>query len=179
MLLWWKVVELQDILTSCSDTLWIDIVPLRSKFIMLKTSGYDHHYLSHWALVTMIWCYKLWNHKMWSTLVQVMASCWMQLSHYSNRCWFVVSDVLWHIYTPRFYEVERGVYWYHLVRLSVRPSVRLSVCGQNRVRSVSSTILIGSISYLHILSSNFRRCVACNARFKIKKFEILANFLNL
>ena len=53
------------------------------------------------------------------------------------------------------------------VHLSVCPSVRLSVCGQNRVRSVSSTILIGSISYLHILSSNFRRCVACNARFNI------------
>ena len=62
------------------------------------------------------------------------------------------------------------------VRLSVRPSVRPSVCGQNRVRSVSSRILIGSISYLHILSSNFRRCVACNARFKMQKFEILANF---
>ena len=27
-----------------------------------------------------------------------------------------------HFYTPRFNEVERGVYWYHLVRLSVRPS---------------------------------------------------------
>ena len=53
---------------------------------------------------------------------------------------------------------------------SVRPSVRLSVCGQNRVRSVSSTILIGSISYLHILSSNQRRCVTCNASFKILKF---------
>ena len=74
-------------------------------------------------------------------------------------------------YTPRFNEVERGVYWYHLVRLSV--------CGQNHVCSVSSTILIGSISYLHILSSNFRRCVVCNARFKIQNFEILANFLNL
>ena len=47
-------------------------------------------------------------------------------------------------YTPRFNEVERGVYWFHLVRLSV--------CGQNRVRSVSSTILvlIGSISYFPI-----------------------------
>ena len=33
-----------------------------------------------------------------------------------------------HHYTPRFNEVERGVYWYHLVRLSVCPSVRLSVC---------------------------------------------------
>ena len=55
----------------------------------------------------------------------------------------------------------------------------LSVCGQNRVRSVSSTILIGSISYLHILSSNFRRCATCNVCFEILTFEILVNSLNL
>ena len=52
----------------------------------------------------------------------------------------------------------------------VRLSVRLSVCGQNRVCSVSSTILVGSISYLRILPSNLRRCVTC---------VILANSLNL
>ena len=57
--------------------------------------------------------------------------------------------------------------------------VRLSVCGQNRVRAVCSTILDGSISYLHILSSNFRRCVASNVHYKIQTFEILANSLNL
>ena len=85
-------------------------------------------------------------------------------------CWCILTT-FGTDYTPRFNEVERGVYWYHLVRLSV--------CGQNRVRSVSSTILIGSISYLHILSSNFRRCVVCNICFNIQKFEILANFLNL
>ena len=73
---------------------------------------------------------------------------------------------------PRFNEVERG---YTGCTLSVRPSV----CGQNRVRSVSSTILIGSFSYLHILSSNFRRFVACNVCFKIQTFEILVNSLNL
>ena len=61
-------------------------------------------------------------------------------------------------------------------RPSVRLSVRLSVCGQNRVRSVSSRILIGSISYLHILSSNFRRCVACNAHFKIQKIWNFGDF---
>ena len=49
--------------------------------------------------------------------------------------------------------------------------ITLSVCGQNRFRSVSSTILVGSISYLHILSSNFRKCVACNVRFKVKKLK--------
>ena len=37
-------------------------------------------------------------------------------------------------YTFHFNEVERGVYWFHLVSLSV--------CGQNRVCSVSSTILV-------------------------------------
>ena len=47
----------------------------------------------------------------------------------------------------------------------------LSVCGQNHVRSISSTIHVGSISYLHILSSNLRRCVACNVCFKIKKLK--------
>ena len=65
-------------------------------------------------------------------------------------------------YTPRFNEVERGVYWFHLVRLSI--------CGQNRVRSVSSTIFARSISYLHILSSNFRRCVAYKVYVKNLKF---------
>ena len=65
------------------------------------------------------------------------------------------------------------------VRLSVHRYVRLSVCGQNGVRSVSYTILTGSISYVHMLSSNFRRCVVCKGYGKIKKIEFLANFLNL
>ena len=73
-------------------------------------------------------------------------------------------------YTPRFNEVERG---YTGFTLSVHPSV----CGQNRVRSVSSAILVGSISYLHIFSSNFRKCVACKGCFKIRKFVISANSL--
>ena len=46
------------------------------------------------------------------------------------------------------------------VRLSICPSVRQSV-DKKRVCSVSSTILARTISYLHILLSNFRRCVAC------------------
>ena len=102
------------------------------------------------------------------------------LTHWGRVTNIWVSNLGYH-YTPRFNEVEKGVYWFHLVRLSVRPSVPpsvcLSVCGQNRVRSVSSTLLVGSISYLHILSSNFRRCVACNVCFKICKCKILANSL--
>ena len=103
-----------------------------------------------------LWCFKcIWFINLGCTLsvhCYHCIQCWFP-------CWWWPNDVIWLYYTPRFNEVDRGVYWYHLVRLSV--------CGQNRVRSVSSTILIGSISYLHILSSNFRRCVACNVRFKI------------
>ena len=58
----------------------------------------------------------------------------------------------------------KGVYWF----LSVHPSP--ASC----VRSVAPTVLVGSISYLYILSSDFRRCVACKVSFKI---WIFGNFL--
>ena len=69
-------------------------------------------------------------------------------------------------------------YLYQIWDTGVRQSICLSDCGQNCVCSVSSTILAGSISYLHILSSN-RRCGACKFLFEIKKWAILANSLNL
>ena len=55
---------------------------------------------------------------------------------------------------------------------------RLSV----RVRSVAPRILVGSISYLYILSSNIRRCVVCKDSCKIKNklnfwhFFLICNF---
>ena len=54
-------------------------------------------------------------------------------------------------------KLKGGIYWFHLVRLSIRKSF----CGEIHFRSVSSTILARSIPYLHILSSNFRRYVTC------------------
>ena len=64
-----------------------------------------------------------------------------------------------------------GVYWFR--------SVRPSVCSTSCVRSVAPTVLVGSISYSYILSSNFRRCVACKGSGKIWKFQFLAIFENL
>ena len=61
-----------------------------------------------------------------------------------------------------------GVYWFH----SVCPSIRPASC----VRSVAPTVLVGSISYLYILSSNFRRCVACKVCCKIWKNLNFGNF---
>ena len=67
----------------------------------------------------------------------------------------------------------KGVYWFHLVRLFVRPSVRLSGCWQNHVSLVSSAILAGSILYLDILSTNCRRCLVCWVLRKIQKLVLL------
>ena len=65
-------------------------------------------------------------------------------------------------------EVE-GVYWFHFVRLSVRLSV------DQIVSTLSVPILTRSISFLRILSINFRRCVTCWVSLKILRFEFLLN----
>ena len=84
------------------------------------------------------------------------------------------------IYTFHSTKLKGGYTGFTLsVHLSVRLSALLSLCGQNRVRSVSSTTLAGPISYLHILSSNIRRCVTYKVCLKIWKFAVLANSLNL
>ena len=56
------------------------------------------------------------------------------------------------------------------------PSVCPSVRPASRVRSVAPNVVVGSISYLYILSSNFRRCVACRVSYQIR---IFGNFLKL
>ena len=63
-------------------------------------------------------------------------------------------------------------YLYQICNTEVRPSVRPA----SRVRSVAPRVLVGSISYLYILSNNFLRCVTCKVYCKILKFEYLAIF---
>ena len=46
----------------------------------------------------------------------------------------------------------------------------------SHVRSVAPTVLVGSISYLYILSSSVRRCVVCKVSCKISKIEFFRQF---
>ena len=69
---------------------------------------------------------------------------------------------------PPYSEVVGGV----CILVTLRPSVRTAT----RVGSVVPTVLVGSFSYLYILSSNFRRCVTCKVSCKISKYEFLAIF---
>ena len=71
---------------------------------------------------------------------------------------------------------------YHTTKLllgilvSLRLSIRLSFHPASHIRSLAPTVLVGSISYLYILSRNFRRCVTYKLSSKITKFEFLAIF---
>ena len=76
-------------------------------------------------------------------------------------------------YTPRTTKLLGG---YIGFTPSVRPA-SVPVRPASRVCSVASTFLVGSISYLYILSNNFRRCVACKVSCKISKS--FGNFLKI
>ena len=48
--------------------------------------------LTHWPH-----CEVIWYHRMWSTLVQAIASCLMSPSHYLHHCRLIVSWAIWNI----------------------------------------------------------------------------------
>ena len=88
------------------------------------------------------------------------------------------------IFTLYWYVFTRGLVMH--ISVSVRGLSLYEVLGgilvslRSSIRpSVAATILVGSISYLYVSSSNFRGCVACKKNCEFSKFECLAIFLNL
>ena len=115
-----------------------------------------------------------WNYLCISSLQQLHHGSLEWISNFTS---LFTMDVI----IPLLNEVEGGYTCFTLsdhlsVCLSICLSFHLSICGQNHVRSVSSTILAGSIFYLCTLSSNFRRCVGCDFFFfffNLKFWQIL------
>ena len=99
---------------------------------------------------SLVWCLSWWGQAIgyghWRPLLGVLLWCLIfKASNYTllQRNW------------------KGGVYWFHLVLMFVRPSVRPSVCGQSRVRTLSSTILSGFISiFKHLLKQLHKVCRA-------------------
>ena len=113
----------------------------------------------------------LWNHP---TRVSVWPhSCKKSMPISMEAPWWYIDMIIYFIPTnirpviiiPPHDEVVGGVIGF---TLSVRPS---RVRPASHVRSVAPTVLVGSISYLCILPSNFRRCVACKVSCEISKFR--------
>ena len=99
-----------------------------------------HHKVPWWHCVPMM---QLLEKK--KNIYIVMSTSWYQEGAVTFYRSFFIQAVTgykgWKLSLyPCFNEVEREVYWFHLVRLSV--------CGLNRVRSVFSLIFAGSVPYL-------------------------------
>ena len=98
-------------------------------------------------------------------------------NHYQQElplCSSIAKGTFHLYYTPRFNEVERGVYWYHLVRLSVCPSVDRIVSALY-LQQYSSDPFHICTSY-QATSEGVSRVMLVS---KFKNFGILANLLNL
>ena len=92
------------------------------------------------------------------------------LTHWPLGCMQVI--VQGYFYTP----TQRSCGGYIGFTPSVCQSICPSVRPTSRVHSVVPTVLVGSIWYLHILSSNFRRCVMCKENWI---FGIFLKFVTL
>ena len=84
-----------------------------------------------------------------------LAPDWVHLQYFDLALWLTGKVRTWHL-RRSLYPHTTKLLWYVGITPSVCPSVRPA----SRVRSVAPTVLVGSISHLYILSSNFRRCVA-------------------
>ena len=128
------------------------------KYVCLKYS----HGLAQ--LVKMVYRYK-----MPGNVYQGVIWFWRQ--HWQSCCWLKgASDDILPIsfYKKDGSEVERGVYCFHLVCLSVHLSIHQSLDMSTLCLQQYS---LDPFSYLYTLSSNFRRCVVCK--------NFLAKFQNL
>ena len=98
-------------------------------------------------------------------------------SHYLNQCWIIVNCTLGNKCNYNYTPTQQSCWGYIGFTSSVRQSVGLYVRPSSRVHSVAPTVLVGCISYLYILSSNFRRCVECKVSCKIRIFGNFLKFL--
>ena len=97
--------------------------------------------------------------------VSKSGSCWL-LGHQHTKLVTCLKPANPYVDTWLMTAAYRNIFFlYFLMMLSIFRSkhlpIQLSICGWNLVHSLSSIILAWSISFLHILSTNFRRCIAC------------------
>ena len=171
VLVWWCVVWV---------AVWLDLVACRQT--QYRTTSHSqtllHRWLSRYAshpdpdnLYSVMnvgdWCTNFSTHELGMLLLVIFIMCvFVQIYHGDmfNSLWpgnailiinlwivvIIIQCSCWGV------GVEGGgVYWFP----SIRPA--------SRVCSVAPTVLVGSISYIYILSSNFRRCDACKGCCKI------------
>ena len=115
----------------------------------------------------------------------LVGNYWNDHPYFSLLLAVFIFSIYLFLYPPH-NEVVGGYIGFILyLHLCVSPSVCPSICpsvpypmSTSHVHSVAPTVLVGSILYLYILSSEFRRCVACRVSCKVWKYEFLPIFQN-
>ena len=167
------VLESDNMSVTCICTFLNDIgtfVKIFLRYISIKTNWREFIYLSALYTSTQIKGMSFFKHPEWLEASRLL------LSSYLRPIWEWLCRVFICKYTP----LQRS-WWGYIgftppVCLSVRLSVHPFVHPASRFRSVTPTVLAGSISYLYILFSNFRRCVAPKFSCKIVTIKFLAIF---
>ena len=106
-------------------------------------------------LYVVTWCHHSLTRPWWVNTVKPEENCWQfagNIFKFIFESIFLKENICL-LYPTHNEVVGGGVYWFHSIRPFVHPPPRF--------RSVAPTVLVRSISYLYILSSNFRRCVVC------------------
>ena len=125
----------------------------------------------------------------WSALKTIKLLCWPFRVLHKKCAHFDQCNIYLYPYRRTLLSIsfENCVSAFVIPRASTKlkggyTGITLSIC-PSVDRIVSPLYLqqysLDPFSYLHILSSNFRRCVACNARFKIWNFGKFFKFVTL
>ena len=123
----------------------------RFNCVMIMTGLQCNH---DWHIAHLDWvfcCFRVWFMVRYG---QYCAVCNITLNCYNSLCRLL-------------YPLHNEVVWGYI---GFTQSVCPSVCPASHVCSVAPTVLVGSFSYLYILSINFRRCVAWKVSSKIFLF---------
>ena len=113
----------------CTCSIWFSLPACMLYIVLLQTSTTRSQCLfihSSWLLLLFLASY--WLLDMCSVSLLTIFSLTLEMDNCpicSRSVLPQAKQVKYAVcyYTPRFNEVERGVYWYHLVRLSICPSV--------------------------------------------------------
>ena len=92
--LWQKHAFLSDALTYGIDG-FVQDCSISTQYISSGDTAVLHKAIYVCIFNSLRPCDAIWWKRTGSTLVQVMACCLMEPSHYMNQCWLIISKVLW------------------------------------------------------------------------------------
>ena len=107
--------------------------------------------LMHICITRPQWIDDMWHHRIWSTLVQVMACCLVAPSHCLNQCWLIISEVLWHSAMSFFTGNAQDIFSWKITNLRLQSHLP------------AANKLMWAVKKIDVLCNNPRMQTMCNS----------------